>query len=141
MYAGRAVEQAPTRELFAHVRMPYTKALLDAIPRVERPPHTPLPVVAGRPPDLAALPAGCPFAPRCPKAQDMCRETAPPLEEGSPGHRWACWFPCEDARRPPCRARSRHEGRPRGPERQRRRAAAVRAQRRAGVRGARRTAA
>ena len=98
MYAGRAVEQAPTRELFAHVRMPYTKALLDAIPRVERPPHTPLPVVAGRPPDLAALPAGCPFSPRCPKAQDMCRETAPPLEEGSPGHRWACWFPCEDAR-------------------------------------------
>jgi len=97
MYAGRAVEQAPTRELFAHVRMPYTKALLDAIPRVERPPHTPLPVVAGRPPDLAALPAGCPFAPRCPRAQDMCREAAPPLEEGSPGHRWACWFPCEDA--------------------------------------------
>jgi oligopeptide/dipeptide ABC transporter ATP-binding protein len=97
MYAGRAVEQAPTRELFAHVRMPYTKALLDAIPRVERPPHTPLPVVAGRPPDLGALPAGCPFAPRCPKAQDLCRESAPPLEEGSPGHRWACWFPCEDA--------------------------------------------
>jgi oligopeptide/dipeptide ABC transporter ATP-binding protein len=97
MYAGRAVEQAPTRELFAHVRMPYTKALLDAIPRIERPPHTPLPVVAGRPPDLAALPAGCPFAPRCPKAQDMCREAAPPLEEGSPGHRWACWYPCEDA--------------------------------------------
>jgi oligopeptide/dipeptide ABC transporter ATP-binding protein len=96
MYAGRAVEQAPTRELFAHVRMPYTKALLDAIPRVERAPHTPLPVVAGRPPDLAALPTGCPFHPRCPKAQDMCRETAPPLEEGSPGHRWACWFPCED---------------------------------------------
>ena len=101
MYAGRAVEQAPTRELFAHVRMPYTKALLDAIPRIERPPHTPLPVVAGRPPDLAALPAGCPFSPRCPKAQDMCRETAPPLEEGSPGHRWACWFPCEDAASPP----------------------------------------
>jgi len=100
MYAGRAVEQAPTRELFAHVRMPYTKALLDAIPRVERPPHTPLPVVAGRPPDLAALPAGCPFAPRCPKAQELCRESAPPLQEGSPGHRWACWFPCEDAAPP-----------------------------------------
>ena len=138
MYAGRAVEQAPTRELFAHVRMPYTKALLDAIPRVERPPHTPLPVVAGRPPDLAALPAGCPFSPRCPKAQDMCRETAPPLEEGSPGHRWACWFPCEDAIPARSRrARSRQEGTPRGPERQRRRAAALRAQRRAGVRGAR----
>ena len=97
MYAGRAVEQAPTRELFAHVRMPYTKALLDAIPRVERPPHTPLPVV----------PAGRPTSPRCPPAARSRRAArrrrtsaasrAPPLEEGSPGHRWACWFPCEDA--------------------------------------------
>jgi oligopeptide/dipeptide ABC transporter ATP-binding protein len=94
MYAGRAVEQAPTRELFANVRMPYTKALLEAIPRVERPPHAPLPVVPGRPPDLAALPSGCPFHPRCPNAQDLCHETAPPFEEGEPGHRWACWFPC-----------------------------------------------
>ena len=94
MYAGRAVEQAPTRKLFANVRMPYTKALLDAIPRVERPPHQPLPVVPGRPPDLAALPAGCPFAPRCPSARDLCRESAPPFGEGEPGHRWACWYPC-----------------------------------------------
>jgi oligopeptide/dipeptide ABC transporter ATP-binding protein len=96
MYAGRAVEQAPTRRLFAHVRMPYTKALLEAIPRIERLPHTLLPVVPGRPPDLAALPAGCPFHPRCPNAQDRCREVAPPLTEGEPGHRWACWFPCSD---------------------------------------------
>jgi oligopeptide/dipeptide ABC transporter ATP-binding protein len=96
MYAGRAVEQAPTRKLFANVRMPYTKALLEAIPRVERPPHAPLPVVPGRPPDLAALPAGCPFAPRCPNAQDLCRESAPPFQEGEPGHRWACWYPCCD---------------------------------------------
>jgi oligopeptide/dipeptide ABC transporter ATP-binding protein len=94
MYAGRAVEQAPTRALFANVRMPYTKALLEAIPRVERPPHAALPVVPGRPPDLAALPAGCPFAPRCPNVQDLCREAAPPFEEGEPGHRWACWHPC-----------------------------------------------
>ena len=70
MYAGRAVERAPTRKLFARVRMPYTKALLEAIPRVERPPHSALPVVPGRPPDLAALPPGCPFAPRCPNARD-----------------------------------------------------------------------
>jgi oligopeptide/dipeptide ABC transporter ATP-binding protein len=94
MYAGRAVEQAPTRRLFANVRMPYTKALLDAIPRVERPPHQQLPVVPGRPPDLAALPAGCPFAPRCPNARDLCRQSAPPFQEGEPGHRWACWYPC-----------------------------------------------
>jgi oligopeptide/dipeptide ABC transporter ATP-binding protein len=98
MYAGRAVERAPTRRLFAHVRMPYTKALLEAIPRVERPPHAALPVIPGRPPDLAALPPGCPFAPRCPSCRDRCHEDAPPFAEGEPEHWWACWFPCEDAR-------------------------------------------
>jgi oligopeptide/dipeptide ABC transporter ATP-binding protein len=96
MYAGRAVEQAPTRELFAHVRMPYTKALLDAIPRLERPPHTMLPVVPGRPPDLSALGTGCPFHPRCPNAQDDCREQAPPLVEHEPSHRYACWHPVRE---------------------------------------------
>jgi oligopeptide/dipeptide ABC transporter ATP-binding protein len=94
MYAGRAVEQAPTRKLFAQVRMPYTRALLEAIPRVDHPPHSELPVVPGRPPDLAALPGGCPFHPRCPNAQDRCRESAPPFEEQEPDHRWACFFPC-----------------------------------------------
>jgi oligopeptide/dipeptide ABC transporter ATP-binding protein len=94
MYAGRAVEQAPTRKLFAQVRMPYTKALLEAIPRVERPAHSPFTVVPGRPPDLAALPTGCPFHPRCPNAQDLCRRSSPPFEEQEPNHRWACFFPC-----------------------------------------------
>jgi oligopeptide/dipeptide ABC transporter ATP-binding protein len=94
MYAGRAVEQAPTRKLFAQVRMPYTKALLDAIPRVERPPHAQLPVVPGRPPDLAALPTGCPFHPRCPNARERCRGEDPPFEEQEPNHRWACFYPC-----------------------------------------------
>jgi oligopeptide/dipeptide ABC transporter ATP-binding protein len=96
MYAGRAVERAPTLDLFRHVRMPYTKALLEAIPRLERPPHTLLPVVPGRPPDLTALGPGCPFAPRCPNAQDDCRETAPPLEEHEPAHRYACWHPVRE---------------------------------------------
>jgi oligopeptide/dipeptide ABC transporter ATP-binding protein len=93
MYAGRAVEQAPTRELFRRVRMPYTKALLDAIPRLERAPHTLLPVVPGRPPDLSALPPGCPFEPRCPNAQADCREVVPPLAEHEPSHRYACFHP------------------------------------------------
>ena len=96
MYAGGIVEQAATRRLFSAVRMPYTKALLDAIPRLERPPHSPLPVIGGRPPDTGALPPGCPFAPRCPSAADRCRQQAPPLAEHEPGHRWACWFPCEN---------------------------------------------
>ena len=93
MYAGRIVEQASARRLFAHVRMPYTQALFEAIPRLERPAHSPLPVIGGRPPDLAALPSGCSFSPRCRHAADDCRAAAPPLAEQEPGHRWACWHP------------------------------------------------
>ena len=94
MYAGRAVERAATRTLFGQVRMPYTRALLGAIPRLENPPHTTLTTVPGQPPDLASQPPGCPFAPRCPEVTDKCRETAPPLAEQEPGHQWACWHPC-----------------------------------------------
>jgi oligopeptide/dipeptide ABC transporter ATP-binding protein len=93
MYAGRIVEQAPAPRLFSRVRMPYTQALFEAIPRLERPAHAPLPVIGGRPPDLAALPAGCSFAPRCRHAADDCRTAEPPLAEHEPGHRWACWHP------------------------------------------------
>jgi oligopeptide/dipeptide ABC transporter ATP-binding protein len=93
MYAGKIVEQAPTKDLFAGVRMPYTQALLDAIPRIELEPHVLLPVVGGRPPDLSAIPTGCPFAPRCPAVQQDCREQAPPLRQHEPGRWWACWHP------------------------------------------------
>ena len=94
MYAGRAVEHAPTRKLFEHVRMPYTRALLDAIPRLENPPHSPLAAVPGQPPDLAHEHVGCPFSPRCTSVTAKCREHAPPFEEQEPHHRWACWHPC-----------------------------------------------
>jgi oligopeptide/dipeptide ABC transporter ATP-binding protein len=94
MYAGRAVERAATRTLFGQVRMPYTRALLGAIPRLENPPHATLAAVPGQPPDLASQAPGCPFAPRCPEATDRCRDTAPPLAEQEPGHLWACWHPC-----------------------------------------------
>jgi oligopeptide/dipeptide ABC transporter ATP-binding protein len=99
MYAGKIVEQAPARRLFGAqgaVRMRYTRALLDAIPHLDRPAHAILPVVGGRPPDAAALPPGCPFAPRCAGAGDDCRTTEPELTEHVPGHRWACWHPCEN---------------------------------------------
>jgi oligopeptide/dipeptide ABC transporter ATP-binding protein len=97
MYAGRIVEQASALELFAHVRMPYTQALFEAIPRLERPAHSPLPVVGGRPPDAAGLTTGCSFAPRCRSAADDCRTAAPPLAEHDPGHLWACWHPVDGA--------------------------------------------
>jgi oligopeptide/dipeptide ABC transporter ATP-binding protein len=93
MYAGRIVEQACATRLFGHFRMPYTQALFEAIPRLDRPVHSPLPAIGGRPPDPAALPAGCSFAPRCRSAQDDCGIAAPPLAEHEPGHRWACWHP------------------------------------------------
>jgi oligopeptide/dipeptide ABC transporter ATP-binding protein len=96
MYAGRAVEYAPTRVLFAQMRMPYTRALLDAIPRLERESHAPLPVTPGQPPDLTALPPGCPFEPRCARAQAECRHSRPPFVEHTVGHWWACWNPCKD---------------------------------------------
>jgi oligopeptide/dipeptide ABC transporter ATP-binding protein len=94
MYAGQIVEQAPTRTLFASMRMPYTAALLQSIPRLENATHTRLNVIAGRPPDLLDPPGGCRFAPRCPYAQDRCREEQPPLiEADEPGHVYRCWYP------------------------------------------------
>ena len=96
MYAGRAVERAPTRKLFAHVRMPYTRALLDAIPRLENASHSQLAAIPGQPPNLALREPGCPFTPRCPNATDQCREHAPAFAEHEPDHEWACWHPCAD---------------------------------------------
>ncbi len=99
MYAGKIVEQAPAAGLFGlggSVRMRYTRALLDAIPHMDRPAHSALPVVGGRPPDPTALPPGCSFAPRCASAADDCVAKAPALLEHAPGHRWACWHPCEN---------------------------------------------
>jgi oligopeptide/dipeptide ABC transporter ATP-binding protein len=99
MYAGKIVEQAPAKRLFGTggtVKMRYTRALLDAIPHLERPAHADLPVVTGRPPDPSMLPVGCSFAPRCRSAADDCTAKAPALTEHAPGHRWACWHPCEN---------------------------------------------
>ncbi|KAF0218440.1 MAG: peptide/nickel transport system ATP-binding [Geobacteraceae bacterium] len=95
MYAGRIVEQAQTPELFDRMRMPYTRALFDSVPRLDDPPNRVLPAIDGQPPDLAALPPGCRFAPRCMRAQERCRVEEPSLvENGREDHRYACWFPC-----------------------------------------------
>ena len=93
MYAGRIVEQAPTAELFARMRMPYTRALFDAIPRIEDPPHRRLPNIPDLPPNFAELPLGCRFAPRCPRAGERCRKEEPSLVcDGDENHRYACWL-------------------------------------------------
>jgi len=94
MYAGQIVETAPTRTLFAEVRMPYTEALLKSIPKLDQPSHTRLDAIAGRPPDLVNPPVGCKFTARCPYAQEKCRDEEPPLIEAeTAGHYYRCWFP------------------------------------------------
>jgi peptide/nickel transport system ATP-binding protein len=94
MYGGRLVEKAPTKALFANMKMPYTKALLRSIPKLDEPSHTRLATIAGRPPDLVNPPRGCRFAPRCAYARDRCHEEEPPLIPAeSPEHVYACWYP------------------------------------------------
>ncbi len=94
MYAGKIVETATTCELFANMRMPYTRALFDAIPRLENPTHTVLKTIDGQPPDLIDPPTGCRFAPRCWRATPKCRAEAPLLLPDDPAaHRTACWHP------------------------------------------------
>ena len=94
MYGGKIVERAPTRVLFKDMKMPYTEALLDSIPKLEYDSHSRLSVIKGRPPDLIRPPEGCNFAPRCKYAQPNCHEEEPPLREAdTPGHVYRCWYP------------------------------------------------
>ena len=93
MYAGRVVERAPTGRLFKAMRMPYTEALIAAIPKLEAPPHTPLQAISGLPPDPTRPSPGCAFAPRCAYANGRCRHSAPALETRDGQHHFACWHP------------------------------------------------
>jgi peptide/nickel transport system ATP-binding protein len=98
MYAGRVVERAPTPRLFTRMRMPYTEALLAAIPKLESAPHTPLPAIAGRPPDQTRPLKGCSFEPRCRYATERCRDSKPPLADPDrAGSLFACWHPLSRA--------------------------------------------
>ncbi|MGN6694525.1 MAG: ABC transporter ATP-binding protein [Aquihabitans sp.] len=103
MYAGQIVEQASAKALFANVRHPYTEALLQSIPKLEMAKHTKLDAIGGRPPDLVNLPQGCPFAPRCRYAQDVCHEQDPELlpDPDDPTHLVACHFPVGTAAEKP----------------------------------------
>ncbi len=93
MYAGHIVEEAPTAQLFKKPAHPYTRALLDSIPRLEDNKKQRLTPIKGQPPDLVNLPPGCPFAPRCPKVQARCRVETPALEAVADNQRAACFYP------------------------------------------------
>jgi peptide/nickel transport system ATP-binding protein len=89
MYAGRLVEEAPTRTLFTTPRHPYTAHLVGSLPRIGD--TTPKAALEGRPPNLAEPPSGCRFHPRCPLAIERCTTEVPPLEAVGLDHRTACW--------------------------------------------------
>lgn len=89
MYAGRAVEQGPVRDIFTQPAHPYADALIRSVPKLGS--KKPLYRIDGQPPDLANLPGGCAFAPRCPVADERCHAEVPPLLEIGKGHQAACW--------------------------------------------------
>ncbi|MFG2328805.1 ABC transporter ATP-binding protein [Streptomyces sp. NPDC048604] len=98
MYAGRIVEQAPVHELYKRPAHPYTRGLLDSIPRLDQKGQE-LYAIKGLPPNLTRIPSGCAFNPRCPKADDICRTEIPALhpvteQDGAelPGRGSACHF-------------------------------------------------
>jgi oligopeptide/dipeptide ABC transporter ATP-binding protein len=100
MYAGRIAERGTAADIYARPRHPYTLGLLRSVPRLDRPRRDRLDPIAGQPPDLARLPGGCSFRPRCRFAVEQCLE-APPLAPVEPGHLSACWraaeLPARDA--------------------------------------------
>ncbi|KRB82161.1 ABC transporter ATP-binding protein [Noviherbaspirillum sp. Root189] len=91
MYGGRIIEQASAEELYAHPKHPYTVGLLASVPRLDSDVNQRLVPIEGSPPDLAALPVGCAFAPRCRWAGPDCIERRPPLIEVGDNHLNACF--------------------------------------------------
>jgi peptide/nickel transport system ATP-binding protein len=93
MYAGRKVEEATVKDLFARPRHPYTAGLLASVPKLGSSlsgESVRLADIPGTVPSLREAIPGCPFAPRCALANEMCRTEMPPFEEKAPGHRAAC---------------------------------------------------
>ena len=91
MYFGKIVEQGPTEEIFARPHHPYTKALLDSAPSLDRLMHLPEPP-EGEVPDPRTKFVGCRYATRCPNVQEVCRNTDPPFVNEN-AHRYKCFFP------------------------------------------------
>jgi len=100
MYAGRLVETAPTDELYGNPLHPYTLGLLASVPRLDIAKKKSLRIIKGLPPNLAHLPSGCTFHPRCDYAMPVCREKFPPLEKVGENHYRTCWAEISKLKRP-----------------------------------------
>ena len=96
MYAGKIVEQGNVREIYNNPKHPYTQALIKSIPRLGN--KDPLYVIPGQPPNLADLPTGCAFHPRCPSATDQCINEEPPYVSFTNGQQSKCWLSVEEAK-------------------------------------------
>jgi oligopeptide/dipeptide ABC transporter ATP-binding protein len=92
MYAGRVVEAGPIRQIFNKPAHPYTRALLDSVPRLTDDTHARLSAIDGQPPDPSAPPGGCAFHPRCPQALERCRTEAPPSIAVAAAQAARCWL-------------------------------------------------
>ena len=92
MYGGRIVETGPAREIYARPRHPYTIGLMASVPRLDQVAGSRLVPIEGQPPNLALLPPGCAFAPRCRRAVERCQGERPPLVTSAPEHLSACHF-------------------------------------------------
>ena len=93
MYGGEIVELATTPDLFADTKMPYTQALMESIPRLDRKVGDRLPAIGGTPPDPTLERNSCGFADRCRFATDKCRTQHPELVDAGNGHLYRCFFP------------------------------------------------
>ncbi len=91
MYAGKVIEHGSAREVYYNPRHPYTLGLLRSVPRLDQPRKARLDPIDGQPPDLANLPPGCSFRPRCKFAVEKCADEVPPLMEVGAEHLSACW--------------------------------------------------
>jgi len=91
MYAGKIVENAPIRDLFNNPKHPYTIALIESLPKMEKKMDR-LYSIEGQPPDLREPPPGCLFAPRCPQAREICRKELPTETVIGDGHTMSCWL-------------------------------------------------
>jgi peptide/nickel transport system ATP-binding protein len=90
MYAGKIVEEATTQTIFGKPFHPYTKYLINSLPRFgDKSARESAP---GNPPSLSDLPGGCPFHPRCPSVQEICRQQMPNTTKLDSNHKVACWL-------------------------------------------------
>lgn len=98
MYGGQVMEVAAIDDIFAQPLHPYTMGLMASIPSLQQAKHERLVPIPGSPPDMLNPPAGCPFAPRCPEAREICLSEPPPVVDVGNGHGSRCWMLTEGAR-------------------------------------------